>query len=163
MRRPRSVRALGALAACVLLSGCAPAAAPGPAPCTPCEQRAPAGLAAQATEPLPRSSKLEALARKRIDLLKQSLEVASTQYKRGQASLEELMRGQREIALAAREGLRGDKRRQELAAYRDATLESNAAMKRRYTMGSVTEGDVHRAEAALAEAEYWLTEATDAP
>ena len=110
-----------------------------------------------------RSSKLEALAQQRVDQRKKTLELMTIQYTSGHASLGELMHDQREVALAAREGLRGDKRRQELAAYRDATLEANAAMKRRYTMAAVNESDLRRAEAALTEAEYWLVEASEAP
>jgi outer membrane protein TolC len=48
-------------------------------------------------------------------------------------------------------------------AYRDAVLESKGTMKEHYASGAVTESDLRRADAALAEAEYWLDETIDGP
>ena len=39
---------------------------------------------------------------------------------------------------------------------------ASGAMKQRYDSAKVTEAELHRVEAALAEAEYWLLEATEA-
>jgi outer membrane protein TolC len=143
-----------------LVFACSAPAQSAPTPCTPCQQ--PTLQAAPSSAATARSEELDALAERRVELLSKSLATTEAQYRAGAASMETLMQAERDIALAARDGLRGEKRRHELERYRAAMNTASGAMKQRYDSAKVTEAELHRVEAALAEAEYWLLEATEA-
>jgi len=144
-----------------VLAACASPSQTAVTPCTPCQQTAPVA-APSAAQPA-RSAKLDALGQKRVELLTRALAMTELLHETGRTGLEEVMRARRDVAVAAREGLRDENRRHALVTYHDVMVKEVDAMKERYETGKVNEGDLRRAEAALAEAEYWLAEATEGP
>jgi hypothetical protein len=82
-------------------------------------------------------------------------------YRQGLATATELLLAYREVAVAARDGLVGDKLRKELATYRDAMVQLQGTITSRVQLGSAGPKEAEHAREALAEAEYWLEEASE--
>ena len=80
-------------------------------------------------------------------------------YDRGSAGLDELLAAYRDVAVAARDsGLRGERRRRELVAYRDAMVKMRQLAQIQLDKFGTTSANAAGAEGHLAEAEYWLAE-----
>jgi hypothetical protein len=148
MRRP--LLALSAL----LLAACA---GPSPGPCGPCQSPA-SGLQ---TGTLPWSPKLKELAAKRVDLARKRLVLLRASFDKGKATLDEVFATFRDFALAARDsGLAGGALRDVLKEYRDAMIALRDLTRERMSKGEVGEDALIRVESLVAEAEYWLEEAS---
>jgi hypothetical protein len=139
------------IASAVLACG---ATAP-PKPCGPCASAgARAGLA--------RSAKVEQLARQRVDLAGKRLVLLRASFAHGAATLDELFAGFRDVAFAARDsGMRGEALRHVLTDYRDGVKSLRELTKERVAKGAATEEALSRVDALVAEAEYWLAEASE--
>lgn len=139
-----------------LLAACGSSAAP-QTPCGPCSSSADLAHAG-----LPRSARVERLAHDRVELARKRLVVLRASFEHGTATLEELFAGFRDVAFAARDsGLHGETLRGILTDYRDGVKSLRELTKERVASGKVGEDAMSRVDALVAEAEYWLAEATD--
>ncbi len=144
-------------AGAALLAACG--GAPTPGPCGPCASGASAGLEHVAA---PRSAKVEQLAKRRVEQLRELLAQLRTSFEHGATGLDELFAALRDVAFAARDsGFHGEELRSILTDYRDAVAALRDLTRERASRGAVGEGAVQRVEVLLAEAEYWLGEATE--
>ena len=149
-------RLLVALPALVLLA-CSHSADTGP--CGPCHSPETAGLGRVG---LPRSGKLEQLAQQRVELARKRLVLLRASFEHGTATLDEVFAACRDVAFAARDsGLHGETLRRILTEYRDAVIALKDLTKERAAKGSVGEEAVSRVDSLVAEAEYWLGEASE--
>jgi hypothetical protein len=144
--------------ACLLLA-CSSATGSGTGdPCTPC--KAPASAAMGISGP-PRSAKVEQLARQRVDLARKRLVLLRAGFEHGKTGLEALLVGARDVAFAARDsGLRGEELRSILTEYRDAVVAMKGVTRERVSKGTADEEALNRVESLVAEAEFWLAEAS---
>lgn len=111
---------------------------------------------------LPRSEKLEALARQRVDLARKRLVVLRGAFDRGAVTIDELFDAFRDVALAARDsGLHGPSLRDVLKEYRDGMVSLKALTSERAAKGAVGPEAMSRVESLVAEAEFWLEEANE--
>jgi hypothetical protein len=150
----RPLLVLGAL----LAAACGGASAPS-GPCGVCPGGSPgAGLRAAGT----RSEKVEHLALERVELARKRLVQMRASFEHGSASLDELFDACRDVAFAARDsGISGEKLRRILAEYRDAAVALRDLTRERLAKGAVNEVTAGRFDALVAEAEFWLAEASD--
>lgn len=143
----------------LFLGGCAgtpPPAAAGS--CGPCQSLAGAGLQSVA---LPQSPKLKELARRRVDAARKRLVLLRASFDRGATTIDELFAACRDVAFAARDsGLHGGALRDVLVEYRDAVVALRDLTRERASKGAVGEEAVSRVESIVAEAEFWLEEAS---
>ncbi|MGH7293883.1 MAG: hypothetical protein ACRELB_03065 [Polyangiaceae bacterium] len=143
-------RFLAVLPLLVACGGGARAAATGQ--CGPCGS---SGVA------LPRPARVEQLARQRVELARKRLVQMRAAFEHGSATLDELFAALRDVAFAARDsGLHGETLRSILTEYRDAVLALQGLTRERMQKGAVGPEALSRVESLLAEAEYWLAEAT---
>jgi len=143
------------MALVVACSGAPPASGP----CGNCASSTSAGLAHVA---LPRSAKLEQLAQRRVDVARKRLVLLRAGFDRGTTSLDELFAGFRDVAFAARDsGFHGEALRHVLTDYRDAVLALKELTRERVAKGALGEDAVARVESLVAEAEFWLGEASE--
>lgn len=107
-----------------------------------------------------RTAKLDELARQRVALARRRVVELTVRARTGLASRDELFAAYRQVAFAARDSaLRDETVRKTLLEYRDQAkqvLEDERALVAAPT--SKGQFSVDEAEAALAEAEYWLAE-----
>jgi hypothetical protein len=150
------------LVASMLLTACA-----GTGAATPVSAPVGAPVAAPGSSPAPataaaRSKELEKLAEARVELAKKRIALLQAKFEHGAASLSELLEARRDVAFAARDsGMRGEALMRVLADYRDAMRSLIELTKTRHAQGAVDEASVQAAEAALAEADFWLAEASE--
>jgi len=145
-------RPLVALSA-LLVAACG---GPSPGPCGPCQS--PAKMQNVA---LPWSPKLIELAAKRVDLARKRLVLLRDSFGKGKATLDEVFAAFRDFALAARDsGLAGGALRDVLKDYRDGMIALRDLTRGRMSKGEVGEDAMIRVESLVAEAEYWLEEAS---
>jgi hypothetical protein len=150
MRRPLVLVAGTLLAAC---GGSAGSHASGP--CGPCDSIA-------GVRQIPRSPKLEQLAQQRVELARKRLVLLRASFEHGTTTLDELFAACRDVAFAARDsGLHGERLRHVLTEYRDAVVALKELTRERLAKGSVGEDAVNRVDSLVAEAEYWLGEASE--
>jgi hypothetical protein len=151
MWRPVVILSALLLAAC----GGSPGAS---GPCGPCQSQASAGL--QNVAP-PRSARLKELAALRVDLARKRLVLLRASFDRNKATIDEVFAACRDVALAARDsGLYGDTLRDVLREYRDAVTALKDLTRERMSKGTVGEDAMARVESLVAEAEFWLEEAS---
>ena len=151
------IRLVALASASALLVACSsgPGAA---APCGPCQGQAATGLHDAG---LPRSEKLEQLAQQRVASARKRLVALRTSFDRGSTTLEELFAGCRDVAFAARDsGMHGEALRGVLTEYRDSVVALKDLTRERVSKGSVGEDAMTRVDELLAEAEYWLADAS---
>jgi len=110
---------------------------------------------------LPWSPKLIELAAKRVDLARKRLVLLRDSFGKGKATLDEVFAAFRDFALAARDsGLAGGALRDVLKDYRDGMIALRDLTRGRMSKGEVGEDAMIRVESLVAEAEYWLEEAS---
>jgi len=125
--------------------------------CGPCQ----AASADAAPNLSPASAKLRALGAKRVELARKRLTSLRIAFDHGSATVDELFAACRDVAFAARDsGLRGGALRDVLQEYRDAVVALKDLTRERAAKGVVGEDAVNRVESQLAEAEFWLAEAS---
>jgi hypothetical protein len=130
----------------------------GSGPCGPCQSQTGTGMQNVA---LPRPPRLEKLAVQRVDLARKRLVLLRASFDSGKATLDEVFAAFREFALAARDsGLGGGTLRDILKEYRDGVLALKDVTRERMSKGAVGEDTFVRVESLVAEAEYWLEEAS---
>jgi hypothetical protein len=142
----------------LLLTACASAAAPGPSgACGPCQPSAAAGLQNLA----PGAAKLKELGLKRVELARKRVVLLRASFDHGATTIDELFAACRDVAFAARDsGLHGGALRDVLKEYRDGVLALRDLTRERASKGAVGEDAVSRVESIVAEAEFWLEEAS---
>jgi hypothetical protein len=137
-------------------------------PCGPC-QRAESARGAGSSEGLegvglPRSPKLEALAKRRVELAQQHLVQLRAGWDKGATTMQELFTGCRDVAFAARDsGLRGQALRDVLEQYVGAVTALRDVLRERVANGGLNSTEVTRVDELVAEAEFWLEEAKTGP
>jgi hypothetical protein len=142
----------------LLLAACGNGAS---GPCGPCQTSASAGMQNVA---LPWSPKLKELAAKRLDVSRKRLVLLRASFDKGKATLDEVFVAFRDFAVAARDsGLAGGDLRDVLREYRDAMVALKDLTRERMSKGDVGEDALLRVESLVAEAEYWLEEASQGP
>lgn len=110
---------------------------------------------------LPQSPKLKELARRRVDAARKRLVLLRASFDRGATTIDELFAACRDVAFAARDsGLHGGALRDVLVEYRDAVVALRDLTRERASKGAVGEEAVSRVESIVAEAEFWLEEAS---
>jgi hypothetical protein len=110
---------------------------------------------------LPRPPRLEKLAVQRVDLARKRLVLLRASFDSGKATLDDVFAAFREFALAARDsGLGGGALRDILKEYRDGVVALKDVTRERMSKGAVGEETFVRVESLVAEAEYWLEEAS---
>ena len=146
-------RALVVVSALVL-SACSKTAGP----CGPCQAQASAGIG---NAGLPRSAKLEQLATQRVDLARKRLVLLRASFDKGTTTLDAVFAAARDVAFSARDsGLHGEALRGVLKEYRDAVIALKDLTRERLSKGAVGDDDMSRVDALVAEAEFWLEEAS---
>jgi hypothetical protein len=161
--RPASSLAATFAGLCLLLGAASTllAACGGSAPCGPCQATASAGLQ---NAGLPRSAKLEQLAALRVALARKRLAALRASFDKGATTIDELFAGCRDVAFAARDsGMHGEALRDVLTEYRDAVVALKDLMRERISKGSVHEDAMTRVDSLVAEAQYWLEDASQGP
>ena len=143
----------------LLLTACGSAAAPGPSgACGPCQASAAAGL--QTLAP-PGAAKLKELGLKRVELARKRVVLLRASFDHGATTIDELFAACRDVAFAARDsGLHGGALREVLKEYRDGVVALRDLTRERASKGAVSEDAVSRVESIVAEAEFWLEEAS---
>lgn len=143
----------------LLLTACASGATPGPSgACGPCQAPATAGL--QNLAP-PGAAKLKELGLKRVELARKRVVLLRASFDRGATTIDELFAACRDVAFAARDsGLHGGALREVLKEYRDGVVALRDLTRERASKGAVGEDAVSRVESIVAEAEFWLEEAS---
>lgn len=127
-------------------------------PCGPCAASANGGLGSAGT---PRPAKIEQLARERVEVARKRLVQLRASFEHGTTTLDELFDACRDVAFAARDsGLHGETLRRILTEYRDAATSLRDLTRERLAKGAVNEAAMTRVESLVAEAEYWLAEAS---
>jgi hypothetical protein len=144
--------------AMLVLVACGGSAPVPSAPPAPCETTAAPVPAPAARADKPRSEELDKLAEKRMVLTREWIELLRRRYETGSLPLSDLLTAKREVALAARDSLRGDALRAVLAEYVEDTKKLHALVRTRYPRVAADD-DVKHAESRVAEAEYWAAEA----
>jgi hypothetical protein len=110
----------------------------------------------------PRSSKLDDLARQRVELARKRLAMLRTLFDRGTITFDVLFTGFRDVAFAARDsGLHGETLRHILTDYRDGLLALQTMIHQRAESELTSPDQALRIDALVAEAEYWLAEANE--
>ena len=143
----------------LLLTACASGATAGPSgACGPCQTAAAAGL--QNLAP-PGAAKLKELGLKRVELARKRVVLLRASFDRGATTIDELFAACRDVAFAARDsGLHGGALREVLKEYRDGVVALRDLTRERASKGAVGEAAVSRVESIVAEAEFWLEEAS---
>jgi hypothetical protein len=127
-------------------------------PCGPCQAQPSSGLQGAG---LPRSAKLEQLGTQRVALARKRLGLLRTSFDRGSTTIDELFTGCRDVAFAARDsGMHGEALRGVLEEYRSAVVALRDLMRERAAKGAVSDDTMTRVDALVAEAEYWLEDAS---
>ncbi len=138
--------------------GCA-STTPAAGRCGPC-QASPGGTAGLTGAGMPRSPKLDALARKRVDLARKRLAEQRASFDAGKATLDELFAACRDVAFAARDsGMHGEALRQVLDEYLGAVTALRDLMRERAARSAGSADATRRIDGLVAEAEYWVEEA----
>jgi len=142
----------------LLLTACASSATPSPSgPCGPCQASAAAGLQNLA----PGAARLKELGLKRVELARKRVVLLRASFDRGASTIDELFAACRDVAFAARDsGLHGGALREVLKEYRDGVVALRDLTRERASKGAVGEDAVSRVESIVAEAEFWLEEAS---
>jgi hypothetical protein len=149
-------RLAAALLPLLLACGCA-SSSRSSSPCGPCST-GDGSIAA------PRPSRVEALARQRVELARKRLLLARASFEHGTTGLDDLFAALRDVAFAARDsGFHGEALRTILTEYRDAVVALQALTRERMQKGAVTQEAMSRVETLVAEAQYWLAESTPGP
>ena len=152
MRRPLFMLCALLLVACG--GGATPAAS---GPCGNCQAPASAGM----QDVPPRSAKLKALAGQRVEAARKRVVLLRASFDRGAATIDEVFAACRDVAFAARDsGLHGGALRDVLKEYRDAVIALRDLTRERASKGAVGEDAVSRVNSLVAEAEFWLEEAS---
>jgi hypothetical protein len=143
----------------LLLTACASSATPSPSgPCGPCQASAAAGLQNIAA---PGAAKLKELGLKRVELARKRVVLLRASFDRGASTIDELFAACRDVAFAARDsGLHGGALREVLKEYRDGVVALRDLTRERASKGAVGEDAVTRVESIVAEADFWLEEAS---
>jgi hypothetical protein len=145
--------------AALLASACGGSKPAASEPCGACTSTGggrPAGMAV--------SPKLKALAARRVELARKRLSLLRDGFAHGTATLDEVFAACRDVAFAARDsGMVGPPLRDVLKEYRDAVLALRDLTKQRLAKGTVGDDATARVDALVAEAEYWLEEASQGP
>jgi hypothetical protein len=147
------------LIAALLAAACGGSKPSASEPCGACV----GGGAAAAGRPVGMATtpKLKALAARRVELARKRLSLLRDSFAHGSATLDELFVACRDVAFAARDsGMVGPPLRDVLKEYRDAVLALRELTKQRLAKGAVGDDASARVEALVAEAEYWLEEAS---
>jgi len=127
----------------------------GSGPCGPCQS------ASMQSVGLPRSAKLKELATQRVDLSRKRLVLLRASFDKGKATLDDVFAAFRDLALASRDsGLDGVALRDVLKEYRDGVVALKELTSERLSKGTVGEDAMMRVESLVAEAEFWLEEAS---
>jgi hypothetical protein len=110
---------------------------------------------------LPQSPKLKALALQRVEVARKRLVLLRASFDRGATTIDEVFAACRDVAFAARDsGLHGGPLRDVLKEYRDAVVALKELTRERAAKGAVGEEAVARVNSLVAEAEFWLEEAS---
>jgi hypothetical protein len=145
----------------LLLFACGGGAGPASsAPCAPCQSTAAPATSGLQGVGLPRSEKLDKLAARRVELAQKRLVKVRVAFDHGRAGIDDVFAACRDVAFAARDsGMHGESLRGVVKEYRDAVLALRDLTRERIDKGAVTEDEMTRVEALVAEAEFWLEEA----
>jgi hypothetical protein len=112
----------------------------------------------------PQSTKLAELRLKRVELAQKRVVLLRASFDKGKTSIDELFAACRDVAFAARDsGVHGGALRDILREYRDGVVALRDLTRERAAKGAVGEDEVSRIEGIVAEAEFWLEEASEGP
>ncbi|MGD0526662.1 MAG: hypothetical protein ABSE49_16060 [Polyangiaceae bacterium] len=149
------------LLAALLVAACGGSTPPATGPCGPCPSTGGVGL--QGITP-PQSTKLAELRLKRVELAQKRVVLLRASFDKGKTSIDELFAACRDVAFAARDsGVHGGALRDILREYRDGVVALRDLTRERAAKGAVGEDEVSRIEGIVAEAEFWLEEASEGP